>query len=109
MSEVNPKIIVLVDNFTFYAGGKYVYLCAKAIEPYIANNKIVIEKNWIFQLKIPITAENFSADKLLIFKYLQVEIERNTEPYRLKGADTVRCNVLKFMGYENNYRNFSTE
>lgn len=109
MSKITKaKLIVSIDNFTFYVNSNSFYLTAKTVEPYIVDNKIVIEKTGFCQLKFNITAENFAIEKIVAFRYIQVEVEGDWEKCTIKGVSGVRWSSVKFIGYENNYRNFDT-
>ena len=106
---VNPKLIFSIDNFTFYANSGSVFLTAKAVEPYIVNNKIVIEKNGFCQLKFKLPVEGFSTEKIFANRYVYVEVDIANENCQIRGIDCIRWIPVKFICYENNHRNIVTE
>jgi len=107
--NLSAKVIINLDNFTFYGKSGIVYLTAKTIEPYIAENKIVLDKNVPLQIKFSPLTESFTPTKIFASKYLEVELDGEPETCNVRGIDTKRWSSVKFCRYANNFRDISSK
>jgi len=92
------------EKATTYFKSKYIYLTAKSVAPFVADNKIILLEGQLCQFKlITSEVENYDAGLFHTKANLEIEVKSGHEEILLNGSKTVRFTAIKIVRYENNF------